>query len=46
MNYGKKGTARREKQLTSKKTMVGKKFSVIFLKSLLVCFLALIVVGI
>lgn len=45
MNYGKKGTARREKQLTSKKTLVGKKFSVIFLKSLLVCFFALIVVG-
>lgn len=45
MNYGKKGTARREKQLTSKGTMVGKKFSLIFLKTLLVCFFALIVVG-
>lgn len=45
MNYGKKGTSRREKQLTSKRAMVGRKFSVIFLKALLVCFLALAVIG-
>lgn len=38
MNYGKKSTARKEKELTSKGTMVRKKFSVIFCKTLLICF--------
>ncbi len=45
MNYGRKGTSRKEKQLASKRTMVGRKFSVIFLKALLICFLALAVIG-
>ena len=36
MNYGKKSTARKEKELTSKGTMVRKKFSVIFCKTLFV----------
>ncbi|MCI5622069.1 MAG: penicillin-binding protein [Lachnospiraceae bacterium] len=46
MNYGRKGTSRKEKKLTSKSTMVRKKFGVIFCKTLLVCFLLLLVVGI
>ena len=37
MNYGKKSTQKREKELTSKSTMIRKKFYVIFCKSLLVC---------
>lgn len=45
MNYGKNSTRKREKQLTSKGTMIRKKFSVIFLKTLLICLLAIIVVG-
>lgn len=45
MNYGKKRTRKREKELTSKSTMIRKKFSVIFWKSLLVCFFAVIVIG-
>lgn len=46
MNYGKKSTARKEKELTSKGTMVRKKFSVIFCKTLLICFFLAAVVGI
>lgn len=46
MNYGKKSTARKEKELTSKGTMVRKKFSVIFCKTLLICFFLVAVVGI
>ena len=39
MNYGKKSTQKREKELTSKSTMIRKKFYVIFCKSLLAdCF--------
>ena len=45
MNYGKKRTRKREKELTSKSTMIRKKFSVIFWKALLVCFFAVIVIG-
>lgn len=45
MNYGKKSTSRKSKQLTSKSALIRKKFSVIFLKALLVCFLALLVAG-
>lgn len=45
MNYGKKRTRKREKELTSKGTMIRKKFSVIFCKALLVCFFAMIVIG-
>lgn len=45
MNYGKRGVARKEKQLTSTASLVRKKFTVIFFKTLLVCFLGIIVVG-
>ena len=37
MNYGKKSTQKREKELISKSTMIRKKFYVIFCKSLLIC---------
>ena len=45
MNYGKKSTQKREKELTSKSTMIRKKFYVIFCKSLLVCVFAVMVIG-
>lgn len=45
MNYGKNSTRKREKELTSKSTMICKKFSIIFLKTLLVCLLALFIIG-
>ena len=45
MNYGKKGVARKDKQLTSTATFVRKKFTVMFFKTLLVCFLAVIIIG-
>ncbi len=45
MNYGKKHTRKRAQELTSKGTMIRKKCNVIFLKVLLVCFFAVIVVG-
>ncbi len=46
MNYGKKGTDRKQKELVSKGTMVRKKFTVIFCKTLLVCFFAIAIIGI
>ncbi len=46
MNYGKNSTRRREKELTSKGAMILRKFNVIFLKTLLVCVLALTVTGV
>ena len=45
MNYGRKSTSAKEKELLSKSTMIRKKFTVIFAKMLLVCFVALIVIG-
>ena len=45
MNYGKKSTQKREKELTSKSTIIRKKFYVIFCKSLLVCVFAVMVIG-
>lgn len=45
MNYGKNSTKKREKQLTSKGTMIRKKFTIIFFKTLLVCLLAVIIIG-
>ena len=45
MNYGKKSTRKRDEELTSKGTMIRKKFSVIFCKALLICFFAVLVVG-
>ena len=45
MNYGKKSTSRKEKQLTSKSAPVRKRFSLIFLKTTLVCLFAVVVIG-
>lgn len=45
MNYGKKSVAQKEKQITSSASLIRKKFSVIFFKTLLVCFLAAVVIG-
>lgn len=45
MNYGKKNVSRKEKQITSTASLVRKKFSVIFFKTLLVCVLAVVVIG-
>jgi penicillin-binding protein 1A len=45
MNYGKKGTERKQKKLVSKGTMVRKKFAVIFCKTLLICFFAIAIIG-
>ena len=45
MNYGKKNVAQKEKQITSSASLIRKKFSVIFFKTLLVCFLAAVVIG-
>lgn len=45
MNYGKKSTRKREKEITSQSTMIRKKFFVIFCKALLICFFAAIVIG-
>ena len=46
MNYGKKGTAHKEKELVSKSTMVRKKFAVIFFKTLFIGLFALAVIGV
>lgn len=45
MNYSKKGTSRKQKALKSKKTKMGKKMGVVFLKTLLVLIIALGVAG-
>lgn len=45
MNYGKKGASRKDKRVTSTGTLIRKKFTVIFCKALLVCFLAVLVIG-
>lgn len=45
MNYGKKGASRKDKHIASTGTLIRKKFTVIFCKALLVCFLALLVIG-
>lgn len=45
MNYGKKGSKKRETELTSKGVVVRKKFHVIFCKVLLICFFAAAVIG-
>ena len=45
MNYGKRGVAKKEKQITSTASLVRKKFMVIFFKTLMVCFLGAIVIG-
>lgn len=45
MNYGKKHTRKREQELVSKRTMIRKKFNVIFCRALLICFFAVFIVG-
>ena len=45
MNYGKKRTRKRERELASKGTMIRKKFQVVFCKALLICFFAVVVIG-
>lgn len=45
MDYGKNSTRRREKELTSKSTMILKKFNIIFLKTLFICLLSVMVIG-
>lgn len=45
MNYGKKGTERKQKELVSKSPMIRKKFTVIFCKTLLICFFAVVIIG-
>lgn len=45
MNYGKKSSRKREEELTSKGIMIRKKFYVIFCKTLLICFFAIVIVG-
>ncbi len=44
MNYGKKGVAQKDRQLTSTASLVRKKFMVIFFKTLLVCFIAAVMI--
>lgn len=46
MNYGKKRTLRREKELASKSTMIHRKFAVICCKTVLVCCFILAVTGV
>lgn len=45
MDYGKNSTRKREKELTSKSTMILKKFNIIFLKTLLICLISIMVIG-
>ncbi len=45
MNYGKNGTARKARQLTSKGTMIRKKFAVIFCKVILVSLIGMVIIG-
>ncbi len=45
MNYGKKSLAARERQITSTASLIRKKFTVIFSKALLFCFLAIVIIG-
>ena len=46
MNYGKRGTSKKQKSMHSKTAKVGKKASVIFIKAFLICILALGIVGV
>jgi penicillin-binding protein 1A len=45
MNYGKKGTSKKQKSVNSKATQIGKKAGVVFIKAFLICLLAAGVVG-
>ena len=45
MNYGKKGAKKRQRTLTSKTAKLGKMFGVTFFKALLICIIAVGVIG-
>jgi len=45
MNYGKKGTSKKQKSVNSKATQVGKKASVVFIKAFLICMIAAGIIG-
>ena len=45
MNYGKRGTSKKQKSVNSKAAKVSKKASVLFIKAFLVCMLAAGVAG-
>lgn len=45
MNYGKRGTSKKQKSMNSKTAKVGKKASVVFIKAFLICLLATGVAG-
>lgn len=45
MNYSKKSLAAKERQITSTASLIRKKFTVILFKALLLCFLALVIIG-
>lgn len=45
MNYGKKGAINRQKTLTSKSAKLGKMFGVTFFKALLICIIAVGIIG-
>ncbi len=46
MNYGKRGTSKKQKSMNSKTAKVGKKASVVFIKAFLICILAAGVAGV
>lgn len=46
MNYGKKGAKNRQKTLTSKTARLGKMFGVTFFKALIICIIALGIIGV
>lgn len=46
MNYSKSKTSKKQKELTSKKARVGKRFFVTFFKAMIVCVLALVIFGV
>ena len=46
MNYGKKKAAKRQKKITSKSTMQGKRIVVRLFKALLICIILAAVVGV
>ena len=45
MNYGKRGTSKKQRSMNSKTAKVGKKASVVFIKAFLICILATGVAG-
>ena len=45
MNYGKKKASKKQKQITSKSTMQGKRVTVRLLKAFILCVLAICIIG-